>query len=439
MSFTDDVSSLDNHITVLIGKNGSGKSTTLGEVARIYSNTSKGKFSIEPNLLFDEVPARVIAFSSTLYDKFPTAFKSYDTKKDILESKFDRDYFYLGPRSGGFVSNRNSLRQMLDVISLASMQEKSSADLSDIFEMVGYRPHINLKYRKAGSSDNKIKFPKRPEDLSLEIKKYLSSVKGKNSLLPFLHAIQDANVFNRIGGFISDIIEEKEFVFSLDLNSTKNFNDYVSRLKALNIGEKLGLFRLDSCTFVKSSATDKYQEIEFSELSSGEASLILKTITLSALVKDNSLVLMDEPENSLHPSWQIKLIDSVKKAIRKYKGCHIVIATHSPFFIPNLNITDSTIVHVLRGQDGSISGEFYQGDTYGRSFEKVLLDIFDVSTTRNLYFEQRLRNLVFLASSKTKDLNKIREEISFFRSYNLGEDDPLIQIIQKIETSMGDS
>ena len=112
MDFSHEVSSLDNHITVLIGKNGSGKSTTLGEVARLYSKNSKEALFGEGALHFDQAPARVIAFSSTLYDKFPTGFRSYDTKKDILDSKFDRDYFYLGPRSGGFISTRNSSFQL---------------------------------------------------------------------------------------------------------------------------------------------------------------------------------------------------------------------------------------------------------------------------------------------------------------------------------------
>ncbi len=72
------------------------------------------------------------------------------------------------------------------------------------------------------------------------------------------------------------------------------------------------------------------QEINVYQLSSGEKQLLI--ILLTVLVQDNkpSILLMDEPEISLHIEWQRKLI----KYIRVLNpNAQIIIATHSPDII----------------------------------------------------------------------------------------------------------
>lgn len=49
-------------------------------------------------------------------------------------------------------------------------------------------------------------------------------------------------------------------------------------------------------------------------------------------IKENSLYLLDEPENSLSPKLQIKLANYIEEAVRFY-GCQFIIATHSPFLL----------------------------------------------------------------------------------------------------------
>lgn len=56
-------------------------------------------------------------------------------------------------------------------------------------------------------------------------------------------------------------------------------------------------------------------------------------------IRDDSLVLLDEPENSLSAMWQKELALFIQGAIREYR-CQFIIATHSPFLlsIPNAKI-----------------------------------------------------------------------------------------------------
>jgi energy-coupling factor transporter ATP-binding protein EcfA2 len=72
------------------------------------------------------------------------------------------------------------------------------------------------------------------------------------------------------------------------------------------------------------------KEINAYQLSSGEKQLLI--ILLTVLVQDNkpAILLMDEPETSLHIEWQRKLI----KYIRELNpNAQIIIATHSPDII----------------------------------------------------------------------------------------------------------
>lgn len=56
-------------------------------------------------------------------------------------------------------------------------------------------------------------------------------------------------------------------------------------------------------------------------------------------LQENSLYLLDEPENSLSPKFQLELVQLINELTRFFK-CQFIIATHSPFLlsIPNAKI-----------------------------------------------------------------------------------------------------
>ena len=73
---------------------------------------------------------------------------------------------------------------------------------------------------------------------------------------------------------------------------------------------------------------DKVLHVE--DLSSGEKQLLLLLVTVFLMDKQKAILFMDEPEVSLHISWQQALIDNLK---RLNPNCQIVLATHSPSII----------------------------------------------------------------------------------------------------------
>lgn len=49
-------------------------------------------------------------------------------------------------------------------------------------------------------------------------------------------------------------------------------------------------------------------------------------------IEENALYLLDEPENSMSPQFQLQLKTLIEDSVR-YKNCQFIIATHSPFIL----------------------------------------------------------------------------------------------------------
>ena len=125
------------------------------------------------------------------------------------------------------------------------------------------------------------------------------------------------------------------------------------------------------------SAGDKF---DINELSSGEKQLFLRTLAIKMLNPENSIILIDEPELSLHPKWQQKIVDVYRKI---GKNNQIIIATHSPHILGS--VRKENIMLLDKDSDGKIvvrtGDELY--DSYGQLTDRVLKDIMGLETTRN--------------------------------------------------------
>ena len=68
------------------------------------------------------------------------------------------------------------------------------------------------------------------------------------------------------------------------------------------------------------------------KLSSGEQNLLILYYNLIFKSNSKTILLIDEPENSLHVAWQERMLDDYIE-MAKTTGCQIVMATHSPTFV----------------------------------------------------------------------------------------------------------
>lgn len=141
----------------------------------------------------------------------------------------------------------------------------------------------------------------------------------------FLNKSKSPYIQRAIALYVDDSRKKLE-VFNNDLNRIELFLSLVnSRLlnKELIIDREFGL---------QAKITNSDKPVDVDKLSSGEQNLIILYYDLIFKYKEGSLIMIDEPEISLHIAWQKKFIPELKKII-KYNNIHVLIATHSPSLI----------------------------------------------------------------------------------------------------------
>jgi predicted ATP-binding protein involved in virulence len=78
--------------------------------------------------------------------------------------------------------------------------------------------------------------------------------------------------------------------------------------------------------------TSKGEKLPTTKLSSGEQHELVLLYEFLFKVSPNSLILIDEPELSLHVLWQQQFLKDLED-ITKLSGFDVLIATHSPQII----------------------------------------------------------------------------------------------------------
>lgn len=125
--------------------------------------------------------------------------------------------------------------------------------------------------------------------------------------------------------YLNDM-ENKIEVFDLFYKQLSTFDKFVSE-KALS-HKHIGLnAEKGICIY-----NEQDDEIPLHKLSSGEQNLIILYYKLIFTGEKNTILLIDEPENSLHVAW-LSLMLKDYKLIAEKMGCQIIIATHSPTLI----------------------------------------------------------------------------------------------------------
>ena len=112
------------------------------------------------------------------------------------------------------------------------------------------------------------------------------------------------------------------------------------------------------------------------EMSAGQLLLLSLFSRLAANILPDSLVLIDEPEVGLHPSWQSALVPLIHESLPADFGCHVFIATHSPHVV-----SDASDVLVPGAEWGEF--ETFEEPFFGRSVENLLYRAFGARVTGN--------------------------------------------------------
>ena len=232
-------------------------------------------------------------------------------------------------------------------------------------------------------------------------------IKNKLDILPKVIYVPTEINFQKMDVASTTLVQEYKFINVVNTNLIKDIPSYIATkmISAMlkNKNEKVGdvqkkVFNEINEIFENLSIDVKVEDIsqdgrnitlftnssgdefDINELSSGEKQLFLRTLAIKMLNPENSIILIDEPELSLHPKWQQKIVDVYRKI---GKNNQIIIATHSPHILGS--VRKENIMLLDKDDDGKIvvrtGDELY--DSYGQPTDRVLKDIMGLQTTRN--------------------------------------------------------
>ena len=197
----------------------------------------------------------------------------------------------------------------------------------------------------------------------------------------FLNII-NSNLIKDVPSYIATrIVEMANEQENISMGEIRNavFREINEIFEILDLDIKVSEISKDakSIPIFTNSSGDKF---DINELSSGEKQLFLRTLAIKMLNPENSIILIDEPELSLHPKWQQKIVDVYRKI---GKNNQIIIATHSPHILGS--VKKENIMLLDKTNDGKIivktGDELY--NSYGQPTDRVLKDIMGLETTRN--------------------------------------------------------
>ena len=120
--------------------------------------------------------------------------------------------------------------------------------------------------------------------------------------------------------------EEKFSIFEKELERIELFRNLINE----RFLQKIVVINSTEGMCIESTETGF--DIPLEKLSSGEQHLLVLYYDMIFRYKEGTLVLVDEPEISLHVSWQKRFVSEMKK-IMKVNGLKAIIATHSPTLI----------------------------------------------------------------------------------------------------------
>jgi len=438
----------DSQLTVLIGKNGSGKSTAIEFIAKVFYDLY-AHFVLDegskPNVYFKI--RYEIEYESIKYEIYITSNKKTKEYYEVNIKKGDKnsEKYSRGQINNEFVKGYkdilpqnivmyySGISQILqnkflqfqqDFISRsvtgdAKIEQPFFYFLSSNFSSIligllsyqyGDIPGI-LKQQFGISEFQQIKISlKKPSWASSK-----STVKefwgAKGDLNTFLQKLNEACAKKVIKDDAVDFIitnkGELEAIWSF-YGEEKSIFEYLTALQANDFVSDVDI------TLMQNDV-----EVSFQRLSEGQKQVLTILGLKELLVTGNTLFLLDEPDTYLHPVWQREFISKLKITSEDSKA-NFIITTHSPQTLSNLHERDVLIMD--RGMVYSIDAN----GLFGRDSNSILEEIMgadDMSPKAHEFIENFNE---YIALKKLKEALAALDEVKEY----LSEKDPFFSVAE---------
>ena len=297
-------------ITFLVGNNGSGKTKILDTIyyALYQPFNNVGDYEADITILFSD-----------------------DEKKEL--SLAENEATYSIKKENGVNAQQVRYKTAGDVVTL-NLQDLSKVVYSTI-EVIFNEPSINSVTSK--NIDDILKPKEKSQNLSIEIPQLLVDIKNLDDAdtAKWFKEHQATGHENPFPSNIGTRLERFTNAFHKIYDGEKTFSEIKN-----DKGSKKIIF-VDS----------KGEEISLNDLSTGEKQIIYRVgyILKNLANISGGIILIDEPEISLHPTWQIKLKDFLLEIFKDY-DVQIIIATHSPYIFKNLDENKEACIKIDRSK-----------------------------------------------------------------------------------------
>lgn len=454
-------------VSILIGINGSGKSSILECVAQIFSDAylqekSKFGFKLEYELRLEEIIEQTATTSE---------FKTDYIKVEIYAEKKDEKLLYKVYTGNDILDKETDIEKKFGGIEkiLPSNIVIYYSGLADIMKKI-CQPHdekLSVNFRKGNTNLHRPFFYFEPPLFNLilitllsyeygDIPQFLSDrakIKGVQSIqinlkkpswgkgkinewwgakgevksfLDYLDSIEgplivDKNTFKPKGNVFIEGIQNEALNITI-ISQEKLFQIREHFVEERTLFKILNTLLIDGFqpevkfSFVQEDSTGQNS---FNVLSEGEQQAIIIRGLIELVNNENTLFLFDEPDTYLHPSWQRNFIESINDLSKNtsYNNSQFLITTHSPQLLSNADPANSDVQIMEDGEIVKVTPKYY-----GKDISTILYEMMGVER-RNKKVAKLLSVLFNHIEDEELELSK-QEYIKLVDL--LGEDDPAI-------------
>jgi ABC-type cobalamin/Fe3+-siderophores transport system ATPase subunit len=196
-------------------------------------------------------------------------------------------------------------------------------------------------------------------------------------------------------------------------------------LQAFSTLRQLGLMRIERC-LVKPAGSPT---IDVTQTSSGQQQFLCTFLGLASALVDNAVVLIDEPELSLHPRWQLEFIAQLESVLDVFTDCHVILATHSPL------ITQAAIAHGAEIKELKPLVSFDRAtNPRTLSVDEALVTIFDTPVPNSLHVANEILELITEAESgDAASLTRAQRQVdAYLKIYRSGDGNlDMVNLLEK--------
>ena len=355
-----------NTVTVLIGANGSGKSRLLREI----SLQILGGYG------------RVIAIAPTIFDRF----------RGIKGKR----YKFFGARNGRGAATK-AIRNALD--RALSENPQVLKNFTRALAYTGFDPVIGIRFVRLNLDAFGIAASQLTSEEAERLHSALLKWKTRSAYEP--------------GGFVRFELSEGSFR-ELDALSYAVIAKHDELLYKSGVTARIEYFFFRGKT-----------PIPILEACSGELSFITTVAFIATEICPGSVIVIDEPETSLHPTWQKSYIATLLDLFHYYNP-RIVISTHSPIIISGAEATSGQVtVYEMKDQWPQVF------EYANLSLEEMYDRLFDLITPKNHYLSQRAVALLNDLNSGSRDFDQVVHELEGLRAKSY--DKSQMAVIDKFE------